>query len=1483
MIKPRSGPNNERIKEPTRTFAELDINRLTARWMEVYAAMSSSRTNKIISGRFLLLRLMLCVLLAALSLLAFPRRDAQTSANSISPHQIRSGDEVSSSQGTSIAGRIANVTRRSSMSRLPEPGDSHAAPLSMVSGDFDENGVPDLIVGFRGSSSFELSLYRGNEDSLYPDSPQARQRRLINGSTVAPSLSPSRSFPVTGAPDLLAAGDFNDDGHLDLATATQGANVIYLFSGDGRGEFAPMRTIELAGRVTSLGTRGTIESTGLTVIAVGIVDNSGPAVVRFRSLDTSASAATVRLPDEATTIAFRRSESSNNPDLLIAAGRQLFVLPSEQSEARAEQTTGHHRSFSSVIRSIVVGNFIGDHSLDVAVLTADGAVSILAEAQMGEVGNESLILGSWPRSTLLIRTRISGSDTDDLVVVDPTAHQLHVLIEDATTESGSPARSLAQSRVSVSLNLQGELLALIPLRLDEDALDDFVIITSGEVAPASLRTAVAMTFTVNNTNDAGGGSLRQAILNANGNAGTDTIVFNIPGAAPHTISLLSPLPAITEAVTINGTSQPDFAGTPVVELDGLNAGITADGLTLNTASCVVRGLVINRFSGNGIVVGGNGNIIEGNFIGTNATGTFALGNAQDGVFINGGSNNTIGGTTAAARNVISGNRNGIQLSGAGTGNQVRGNFIGTNAAGVAAVGNSVNGVLITGSSANAIGAVGSASSNVIAFNGAAGVAVTSGTGNSILSNSIFSNGGLGIDLGPGGVTPNDAGDGDSGANNLQNFPVLTSASNAGTSTSIQGTLNSTPNTTFRIEFFSNQLSNPSGFGEGQTFIGAISIATDGSGNASFNPTFPVNVAAGQIITATATDLSNNTSEFSKSIQVGGLSGGQPADLSVLSTIAPNPVETGSEITKTIGVTNGGPATATSVTVTDVLSANLAFVSCNSTGGGVCGGSGNTRTITFASLASGATAVITIVARVNCSVSGGTVIGNTAMVFSSSTPDLNPANNVATATVSASNPPPRIACPANLSQLNDPGQCSAIVNYFTPFAVDNCPVFNVVCSPPSGATFPIGATTVTCIATDPGGATATCSFVVTINDFERIALSCPANVVVTATPGQCSPLVNFPAPAVIDNCPGASFSCVPPSGSSFPIGVTNVVCTAVDAKGIQATCGFSVIVNGAPQAVVRLEGNGPSLQFGPITASRKIRKLKKQPARVFTIENTGCIALVLTLDSISRVGSDVDRGRISDPDDRKLFNLTLVDAAGNETPLDLLTDVRILPGQKQNFKVRFNPLIPAVANRSRDLSANQALPDLINSVITFTQNGGGPIRINLVGQLDTQLALINPDNPRSFPIVVFSRIEDEFIIEYSIYDSNLDVKRATYQLFDKKRRPAGNPLTVDLAQLIQQSGFVTGQSFTIVQRITGAEDHGEIVGAEVTVFDGEASVSASSDPSAGVASTRGLREPESVWAQLFASGLSMTTGQRSMRTTEHQRLATAALAQVRKEK
>ncbi len=276
-----------------------------------------------------------------------------------------------------------------------------------------------------------------------------------------------------------------------------------------------------------------------------------------------------------------------------------------------------------------------------------------------------------------------------------------------------------------------------------------------------------------------------------------------------------------------------------------------------------------------------GNVIQGNLIGLDLTGTASIRTQigslspsfqRYGIDIDGAVGNTIGGSASGTRNVISGSQlGGIRL--AGSSNVVQGNFIGTDISGTETIGFFAGtGVQVDlGASDNLIGGTTNGEGNVIAFH-VLGVNLfeNAGTGNAILGNSIHSNGGgvahLGIDLGSDGLTLNDPGDTDAGPNNLQNFPEIESA-RAG-STIVDGTFDSTPDTTFRLEFFSNAECDINGFGEGEMFIGSLDVTTDPSGHTAFSATLAQTVAAGRLITATATDPDDNTSEFSECVRVG---------------------------------------------------------------------------------------------------------------------------------------------------------------------------------------------------------------------------------------------------------------------------------------------------------------------------------------------------------------------------------------------------------------------------------------------------------------------------------------------------------------------------------------------------------------------------------------------------------------------------------------
>jgi len=387
----------------------------------------------------------------------------------------------------------------------------------------------------------------------------------------------------------------------------------------------------------------------------------------------------------------------------------------------------------------------------------------------------------------------------------------------------------------------------------------------------ALRPGCGPTFTVTNTSNSGAGSLRQAILDANACAGTDTIAFNVSGAGCSggvcTIAPTSTLPTVTDPAIIDGWTQPGWSSAPLIELNGTGAGAGSHGLTISAGGSTLRGFVINRFSGNGILLQTTGgNTIRGNYIGTNAAGTAANANSMSGIYVNGVGNNVIGGTTIGVRNVLSGNGGrGIWVDGAAaTNNVMQGNYIGVAADGTTVIGNTQEGILIN-APGNTVGGTASATGNVIAAAAGSydGVYVQSGTGNGILGNSIRDNGGLGIDLAADGVTANNGTTSVSLANVGMDFPVFTSVSLSGTNLTVAGYVGSAANqSTFagaRVEIFVADTTS-AGNGEGKTYLGFLT--TNANGNFSGAFTGVSGIAAGTTrITATATDASNNTSEF----------------------------------------------------------------------------------------------------------------------------------------------------------------------------------------------------------------------------------------------------------------------------------------------------------------------------------------------------------------------------------------------------------------------------------------------------------------------------------------------------------------------------------------------------------------------------------------------------------------------------------------------
>lgn len=309
-------------------------------------------------------------------------------------------------------------------------------------------------------------------------------------------------------------------------------------------------------------------------------------------------------------------------------------------------------------------------------------------------------------------------------------------------------------------------------------------------------------------------------------------------------------------------------------LIGTNADGTSDGYERNTISGNTK---------NGIFLKGDNNQVSGNYIGLDSSGMAALANGDYGIYVEDGYGNTIGTNgdgngDSIEGNVISANlyggifiKQGLTTPTVPFNTKVFGNKIGTTSSGLTALPNLGPGVKIENAGNNAIGSSGVNKGNLIAYHGSnpgivfSDVVAPYATGNTFLGNSMYGNS-IGIDLKGDGVSINDANDTDSGPNNMQNFPGLTSVASTGDSLSVILSLNSIPEKSYSIDFYLSPTCHSSGFGEGKRYLGNTSIITGNTGNYSGQVAIPATIIDPGFITATAT-YAGSTSEFSQCIEL----------------------------------------------------------------------------------------------------------------------------------------------------------------------------------------------------------------------------------------------------------------------------------------------------------------------------------------------------------------------------------------------------------------------------------------------------------------------------------------------------------------------------------------------------------------------------------------------------------------------------------------
>jgi VCBS repeat protein len=637
-----------------------------------------------------------------------------------------------SSSGPKVSVRVAetasaSIHLRQSTSPSINPA-MEGSGRALAAADFDEDGVPDLVVAYATAEGGKLSVQRGNADAIYPNSAEAKARRQRGESTSAAFHSILANLTISEAADFLGVGDFDADGHWDIVTARKSSTRLQWLRGDGRGNFSEAQIVELAGAVTALTTGEINRVDGLTDIAVGIVAADGPRALIFESAEGALRRApeSFALSAPVNAFAFGQLDEAAAADLAIASGKEVLVVHGRdrklsldaEKQGLVPPAQLSRSGFDAEVLSIAVGDFMGDWKQELAALTVDGNVHLLGRDGVISQSKQATVIS--PKR--LIAAKVSALPKDDLLIF-AGANEVHVFTP-----------GVAGKQLSLAATIQGadEVSAILPMRLNADALNDLVLLNKTGGTLTVIESQASSVFVVNTTartTDVNPGdgvcadvdgncSFAAAIMEANAHAGADTINFNIPGGGVPSVgtdvpSVSTVFNAVNEAVTIDGTTQP--GGRVEVNSNGFTPLIFYGG------NSVLRGVAIYGQNVS-LNLASDGNIVEGNYIGFRPDGTKPSYGQIGGIHFRGGvngsrpgNNNLIGGTVAQARNVISNCDVGLNFNG-NTGNVVKGNYVGTTIDGTAALPNARN--LLAGDSDVVVGGATSGAGNL--FSGANG-------------------------------------------------------------------------------------------------------------------------------------------------------------------------------------------------------------------------------------------------------------------------------------------------------------------------------------------------------------------------------------------------------------------------------------------------------------------------------------------------------------------------------------------------------------------------------------------------------------------------------------------------------------------------------------------------------------------------------------------------------------------------------------------
>jgi uncharacterized protein (TIGR03437 family) len=582
--------------------------------------------------------------------------------------------------------------------------------LALASGDFDEDGAPDLVLARRTEKGSLVTLRRGNPGFLF--------HHLSPGQPQSPFFPEQTIAELNSAPDYLGAGDFDADGHTDIIAAQSGALELDWARGNGRGGLLAPATVQLSGALTAFCVGEINRADGLPDLALGLANGTGGRLQIWEGAEGALRCEPENYFFDAPirTIAAGRLGDDRFHSLVLGAGSRLVRLSGRDrktaTDLPAPSGSFAEQQFSAAIQSVAIGDFAGAGSKGVALLLADGSLQILNANWSNGAEPFAPATSSKPRQRLpsfttgatgaagqsisaarLITARVSSAPLEQCLVTGVSGQPLWIWNNNLADREGVLA--IPHAEATDELYAAGEIhdvRAALPLRLNEDALSDLVVLRVGATEPEFIFTAPTNTFIVTSKAASGNGSLAKAIQDAAASPGLDRIEFNLPGPTPVTLEGVGGLVEIKEAIVIDGTTQPGYQGRPLIGVERCRSPEAV--LELLGGNSVIRGLALSncRFDNTsapqdrGAAVklnGGSNNIIEANYLGLRVDGSCGV--SQSGacssscnydVLLTNSSNNLIGGRLPVSRNVITGSlAAAVLVKGAGN-NRIEGNLIG---------------------------------------------------------------------------------------------------------------------------------------------------------------------------------------------------------------------------------------------------------------------------------------------------------------------------------------------------------------------------------------------------------------------------------------------------------------------------------------------------------------------------------------------------------------------------------------------------------------------------------------------------------------------------------------------------------------------------------------------------------------------------------------------------------------------------------------